>query len=166
MNGAPLLERIAKALSKCRLEAVLIGNAAAALHGAPVTTVDCDFMFRKTAANLGKLKQFGALMNCMVLRPYYPSSGLYRAVNDDDGIQIDFMSVVHGIRAYSSLKSRAKPVVFGGTELLVASLEDVIASKRAADRPRDRAVLELLEKTLREAKKTKTSRGLETGERT
>ncbi len=32
--------------------------------------------------------------------------------------------------------------------LLVASLEDVLASKRAADRPRDRAVLPVLEETL------------------
>jgi len=32
----------------------------------------------------------------------------------------------------------------------VADLLDVIASKRAARRPRDRAVLELLEKTQRE----------------
>jgi predicted nucleotidyltransferase len=155
MNGAPLLEKIAKALARCRLEAVLIGNAAAALHGAPVTTVDVDFMFRKTPANLRKLKKFGALMNCMVFQPYYGSSGLYRAVNEDDGIQVDFMSVVHGVRGYSSLKSRATAVTFGGSELLVASLDDVIASKRAAGRPRDRAVLEVLEKTLRETKKNK-----------
>jgi predicted nucleotidyltransferase len=157
MNGAPLLEKIAKALAQCRLEAVLIGNAAAALHGAPVTTVDVDFMFRKTPANLRKLKKFGALMKCMVFQPYYGSSGLYPAVNEDDGIQVDFMSVVHGVRRYSSLKSRATPVTFGGSELLVASLGDVIASKRAAGRPRDRAVLEILERTLREAKKVKTA---------
>jgi hypothetical protein len=30
------------------LEAVLIGNAAAALQGGPITTVDFDFMFHKT----------------------------------------------------------------------------------------------------------------------
>jgi hypothetical protein len=35
---------------------VLIGNAGAALHGAPVTTVDFDFLFRRTARNLQKLR--------------------------------------------------------------------------------------------------------------
>ena len=40
------------AMNQNRLEAVMIGNAAAALHGAPVTTIDVDFMFRATPHNL------------------------------------------------------------------------------------------------------------------
>jgi hypothetical protein len=56
MDARPLLIRIAKMLEQHGLEVVLIGNAAAALQGAPVTTVDFDFMFRKTPVNLRKLK--------------------------------------------------------------------------------------------------------------
>jgi hypothetical protein len=41
-------------------------------------------------------------------------------------------------------------VEIAGHTLLVANLKDIIASKRAAGRPRDKAVLEILEKTLRE----------------
>lgn len=48
MNAGPLLDAVVAALTEARLEAVLIGNAAAALQGAPVTTVDFDFMFRST----------------------------------------------------------------------------------------------------------------------
>ena len=44
MNAEPLLKKIAETLHKARLEAVMVGNAAAALHGAPVTTLDIDFM--------------------------------------------------------------------------------------------------------------------------
>ena len=47
--------KIAKTFDDCRLEAILVGNAAAALQGAPVTTLDFDFMFRKTPVNLKKL---------------------------------------------------------------------------------------------------------------
>lgn len=48
VNAAPLLTTVAANLEAVRLEAILIGNAAAALHGAPVTTLDFDFMFRAT----------------------------------------------------------------------------------------------------------------------
>ena len=38
-------------------EAIMVGNAAAAIQSAPVTTLDFDFMYRKTRSNLKKLKQ-------------------------------------------------------------------------------------------------------------
>ena len=69
----------------------MIGNAAAALHGAPVTTLDVDFMFRKTPANIRKLKRIADTMGGQLLRPFYPLSGLYRLVVDDTGMQFDFM---------------------------------------------------------------------------
>jgi hypothetical protein len=52
MDATPLLVRVLTALRDRTLEAVLIGNAAAALHGAPVTTLDFDFLFRDTPVNL------------------------------------------------------------------------------------------------------------------
>ncbi len=69
MNAVPLLSTLLIALRKQRLEAVLIGNAAAALHGAPVTTLDFDFMFRDTAANLGKLKRVAVALEAIIRRP-------------------------------------------------------------------------------------------------
>ena len=150
MNAAPLLNSVVAALAETRLEAVLIGNAAAAIQGAPVTTVDFDFMFRNTAANLKKLKKFAQVLSAIVLRPYYPVSSLFRVVNDDRGLQVDFMPVIHGVRSFASLRTRSHRMQLGGQELWVADLRDIIASKRAANRERDRAVLETLELTLRE----------------
>lgn len=148
MNATPLLSRLLAALANARLETILIGNAAAAMHGAPVTTLDFDFMFRDTPGNLKKLKAAAKALDAVVLRPYYPVSKLYRMVDDDTGLQADFMPVIHGVRSFASLKSRAESHHLGRFTLLVASLDDIIKSKKAAGRDRDRAVIPILEKTL------------------
>ena len=155
MNAAPLLNSVVAALEKARLEAILIGNAAAAIQGAPVTTLDFDFMFRATPTNLAKLKRFARELDAMILRPYYPSSALYRVVNDQRGLQADFMPVIHGVKSFNSLRSRAEQVDIGERRLWVADLADIIASKRAAGRAQDKAVLEVLETTLREKQKAR-----------
>lgn len=153
MDAAPVLKAVAEALHKAHLEAIMVGNAAAALHGAPVTTLDIDFMFRKTPVNLRKLKVLANELEAQILKPFYPPSALYRVVNDDSGIQIDFMSVLHGIRSFENLRSDAVEVEFEGYKLKVASLEKIIRSKKALGRPRDKAVIDILEKTLDEKKK-------------
>lgn len=153
MDASPLLEEVARALAKVKLEAVLIGNAAAALQGAPVTTVDFDFLFRKTSRNLAKLKALTTALGATALRPYYPVSDLFRLTRDDDGLQVDFMGTIHGVRSFAGVRDRATTIDVGGAPLRVASLSDIIKSKRAARRPRDLAVLAVLERTLAKAAK-------------
>jgi predicted nucleotidyltransferase len=150
VDAEPLLGEVARQLNTASLEAVLIGNAAAALHGAPVTTVDFDFLIRKTPRNMVKLKAVARGLRATILRPYYPASDLHRVVRDDDGLQVDFMATIHGVRSFAGLRDRATQIEIGGAPILVASLADVIKSKRAARRPRDLAVLDILERTLEE----------------
>ncbi len=150
MNAAPLLTTIARTFQERRFEAVMVGNAAAALQGAPVTTLDIDFMFRKTPVTLKKLKAVALDLGAVILKPYYPVSDLFRMMNDNRGMQLDFMSRLHGIRSYEGLRARAFRLQFGRHELLIASLTDIIRSKRSAGRDRDLAVLGILEKTLHE----------------
>ena len=152
VNAASYLVEIGRALDSARLEAVLIGNAAAALQGAPVTTVDFDFLFRRTPVNLRKIKTFAGTLHAVIMRPYYPASDLYRVVRDD-GLQIDFMVTIHGIRSFEGVRDRASAVEIDGVTILVASLADIIRSKKAARRPRDLAVLEVLEKSLEETRR-------------
>jgi hypothetical protein len=140
MDAKPALVEIGRQLRRVGLEAVLIGNAGAALQGAPVTTVDFDFLFRSSARNLSKLKTFAAALEAVVLRPYYPVSELYRVVRDDDGLQVDFMGTVHGLRSFEGVRARATAIVIDDIPILVASLADIIKSKRAAGRPRDERV--------------------------
>ena len=150
MDASPLLARIAALMEKHGLEAVLIGNAAAALQGAPVTTLDFDFMFRRTAVNLRKLKAIARDLDAVLLKPFYPQSSMIRLVRDRDGLQIDFMSVIDGVRSFEGLRARAARVNIGGSDVFVAGLSDIVKSKKAAGRPQDLAVLPVLEKTLEE----------------
>ncbi len=72
MSATPLLRAVLQAMQKHGLEAILIGNAGAAIHGAPVTTIDFDFMFRDTPDNMRKLKAVAKELKAVILRPYYP----------------------------------------------------------------------------------------------
>ena len=157
MDAKPFLIEIGRRLKKVGLEAVLIGNAAAALQGAPVTTVDFDFLFRKTTRNLAKLKALARALGATVLRPYDPAADLYRIVRED-GLQIDFMATIHGVRSFEGLRARAHEVQIDDVSVLVASLSDIIKSKKAAKRPRDLAVIGVLEKALEQEMRQQTGK--------
>src|SRR5688572_2712219 len=106
-------------------------------------------MFRKTARNMQKIRALADGLGATIVRPYYPAADLYRVIRDD-GLQVDFMAAIHGVRSFEGLRDRADAIDLGGASITVASLRDIIKSKRAAGRPRDRAVLEVLEKALEE----------------
>lgn len=142
-------------MRETRLEAILIGNAAAALQGAPVTTLDFDFMYRATKSNLAKLRILADKLDGSLIKPQRPLSELYRIENAAAGLQVDLMARIHGIRKFKSLRSRAVRSRIGKESILVSSLEDIIKSKKAAGRKKDQAVLPLLEETLREKKQSK-----------
>jgi hypothetical protein len=57
------------------------------------------------------LKAFGDGLRATILRPYYPASDLFRSVRDEDGLPVDFIVTIHGIRF---LRKRARP---GGSAL-------------------------------------------------
>ena len=136
MDAEPLLAEVARQLVALDFEAVLIGNAAAALQGAPVTTIDFDFLFRKTPRNVATMKALARSLDVTILRPYYPASDFYRIVRDSDSLQVDLMVTIHGVRSFAGVRDRAMRLEIGGASLLVASLDDIIKSKRAAKRPR------------------------------
>ena len=132
MNAEPLLAKIARAFAEHRLDAVMVGNSAAALHGALVTTLDIDFMFRKTPRNMQKIKAFANALGGTILRPYYPAADLYRVVRDD-GLQVDFMVTIHGIRSFEALRDRAQTFALEDTSIHVASLVARESERALAD---------------------------------
>src|SRR5215472_7205697 len=134
-------------MARHQLEAVLIGNAAAAIHGAPVSTVDIDFLYRRTPANTTKLKKIARDLEATLYAPFYPASNILRLMNDDETLQVDFMDRVSGVKSFEGIRTRAARVSVSDSSLLVADLADIIKMKTAANRPKDKAVLEILHKT-------------------
>lgn len=141
------LEKIVKSFRTYKLEAIVIGNAAAALLGAPVSTLDVDFMIRDTEDNKLKLQNIAKDLDAILSQPFEPASNMTRMLSHD--IQVDFIFTMNGISSFESLRSRAQLTTVGGCDIMVASLEDVIKSKRACGREKDLASLPMLEKTLR-----------------
>lgn len=160
MDAGPILAKVAKALKASQLEAILIGNGAAALQGAPVTTVDLDFFYRETKRNEEKLAKFAQFIGAEVTRPYPQLSTLTRLILPDTSVYLYFITIMAGVSSLPSLRSRASRVEMEGNELLVASLEDVIQSKKLAGRPKDLAVMYVLEAALAR-KKEKADAGAE-----
>ena len=63
-------------------------------------------------------------------------------MNDDETLQVDFMDEVSDVRSFEGVRKRANSVTVGKTTVRVAALAEMIKSERAANRPRDVAVLE------------------------
>jgi hypothetical protein len=147
------LVTLARALRASRLEAVVIGNVASMLNGAPVTTQDVDLLVRSTALNRHKLARFASLLGGAASAPVSePSSVQWIEGELAVPIEIHYDRISGGL-TFSTVRSRARKVAIGDEELTVAALADVIHSKKAANRPRDRAVLPILRDTLAVAKK-------------
>jgi predicted nucleotidyltransferase len=138
--------RLSRALEVAKLEAVVIGLAAAVLQGAPVTTQDVDLLVRRTRRNQEKI---------VLLRGLLGGLGRVEVTSQIDAlvggeVQVDLIyDAIPPNLAFETVRSRASRMDVGGAPLLVAALEDIIRSKRAAGRAKDLAVLPLLEDTLR-----------------
>jgi len=150
MESQPELVLVAKALNENSLEAILIGNMAAALHGAPVATIDIDLFFRKTPRNMQKLKLVADALEAVILRRYYPASRVTRLRRQRDGLQLNFFNRIAGKTFYDGIRARADVHHICGQRLLAATPDDIIRIKGAADksaalkRESDRALIELI----------------------
>jgi hypothetical protein len=148
-----MLLAVAKALRVVKLDAVVIGNTASMLNGAPVTTQDMDLLIRDTKLNRRKLAQLAKELRGSAPSPV---SDLSRVEVIESGVSLPVevhYDRISGGLTFAAVKARAQAVSIGREKLVVASLADVIRSKESANRPKDRAVLPILRDTLALEKK-------------
>jgi len=134
---------------------VLIGGLAAVLHGSTATTNDADLCPSRDAGNLSRLA--AALRSLeAVIRTDAEPDGLAFDCSPEFLASVDLVNLrtragdldiafrPAGTGGYDDLIARAATFEIDGVAIRVASLDDIIRSKTAADRPKDRAVLPIL----------------------
>lgn len=148
-------ERIIEVLNRHRVRYLVIGGVAAMLHGALIRTLDLDV----TPSNDDKNKR-------SLARALKELEAELRAPGLDEGIEIpldartftgmvtmtfitrfgplDVCFVPDGTTGYEDLSRSASRVEVEGLSIPVASLSDIIRSKRAAGREKDAEHLEIL----------------------
>jgi hypothetical protein len=141
------LVEVLRALRLAHLEALIIGNAGAVLHGAPVTTMDLDLLVRDTPRNRQKLRHFCEFMGAPLPRRFSELSPVESILSTAVPIDFLFDQIPPGVR-FESLRARRTLIPVGEETAAVASLEDIIASKAATGRAKDVAVLPILTETL------------------
>ena len=136
--------RFLQALVEEKVDFLVVGLAAAALQGAPAVTQDIDLWFRDLSdpALPRALRKAGAIY----IPPTLQNPPLL--AGGDAGL-FDVVVNMDGLGSFAQESRRALRIPVGSVEVRVLPLARIIASKRASDRPKDRAILPVLEDALR-----------------
>lgn len=148
MDGpAPFTDKEASFLAALLEEGVdflVVGLAGAALQGAPAVTQDVDLWFR----DLDDPRLRRALRR--VGATYIPPAADHPPLLAGGGAALfDVVTHMHGLRSFGVEARRAVHVPLGDLDVPVLPLDRIITSKRATNRPKDQAILPVLEDALR-----------------
>ncbi len=152
-------EAILRLLKRHRVEYVLIGGLAASLHGSPFVTTDAEFTPARGRANLERLAAALEELDARIRTEGEPDGLPFdRSAQMLSNVSIlnlttrhgdlDLTFVPAGTRGYDDLRRQALEIEVRGTRVVVAALADVIRSKEAAGRDKDRLVLPTLRRLL------------------
>ena len=154
-------ERILDVLRRHGVRFVLVGGFAAVIHGSPYVTTDVDIVPERSPENLRRLSAALDDLNARVWTSNEPEGlafghdpeslgdvNVWNLVTDHGRLDLTFMP--SGTSGYEDLSRDAVHLVILGVDVDVASLADVIRSKEAAGREKDRLVLPVLRRILEE----------------
>lgn len=148
---APRLPELLEPLIEQGVDFVVVGGMAGIAHGSSYPSFDLDIAYDRSPANLKRmvaaLRSIGVtLRNAPADLPFQLDeqtleNGANFTFRTEFG-DLDILGDVRGIRSYSEVRERAELKVIGGCEVAVASIDDLIAMKRAANRPKDQLMVE------------------------
>lgn len=136
---------------------VIVGGVAAQLQGAPISTFDVDILYSLDATNIPKLQaaldeldaEFRADMANRRIRPnqsHLRSFG-HKLLRTKYG-QLDALGTIEESTVYEDICNETTRVDLGGFTVEVLNLARLIEVKRKAGRPKDMAVLHILQAAL------------------
>jgi hypothetical protein len=152
VNAAPLA--LLARLADGGVDFVVIGGIAVVAHGHIRTTRDLDITYGTEPPNLDALGRVlvdldARLRGVAELVPFVPDGRTLRSAGlltlETTQGALDLLAAPPGAPAYSDLKARAETIDVDGRSIAIASLDDLVAMKRAAGRPRDLEDIEALE---------------------
>ncbi len=155
------LEALLRALCEQEIAFVIVGGAAAVLHGAPTTTQDLDIVPEQSEANLDRLLALLQAHDTLVRDPagrrLEPSPVALRGRGQmqllTDLGPLDILCRLHDGRGYQELAQHSVAIEAGDLNLKVIDLPTLIEIKSNTGRVRDRLVVPLLLALLREREK-------------
>ena len=154
--GQPELRvhELLRRLTEREVDFVVVGGVAVILQASPRLTKDLDICYAPEQVNLDRLGavliELGARLRCVEEDlPFVPDGRALRhtqilTLTTVDG-GLDLLVEPDGSPSYPALRRRADQIDIDGIVVRVASIEDLIAMKRAAGRPQDLVDLESLE---------------------
>jgi len=156
------LDRLIDALCDAQVDFVIVGGAAAVLHGAPVTTKDLDIVHDRAPANVDRLLRVLLSLDAynradLANRRLPPTvSGL--SARGHLNLQttygpLDVLCELDDNRGYTELLPHSEVILAGERRLRVLDLPTLIAVKARVGRPKDRLVVPVLIATLEEKQK-------------
>ncbi len=160
-SPAPLdPELLFTTLARNGVRYVLIGAVAARLHGFPRLTADADITPATDGDNLARLAAALCQLDARVYTETVPEGlpfdcspamlergAMWSLATSAGRLDVAFMP--SGTEGYQDLARNAVRFEVYGIELHAASLEDIIRSKQAADRPQDRQDVLVMREMLR-----------------
>ena len=147
LDAKALLE----ALGRHAVDFVVVGGLAGMAHGSSYPSFDLDVAYARDTANLERmvavLRELDVkLTNAPPDLPFQVDartleSGANFTFDTEHG-RFDILGDIEGVRSYDELRSAASIARIEGVEVRISSIDHLIAMKRAANRPKDRFMLE------------------------
>ncbi len=146
------LAALIDALLAGNVEFIVVGGAAAVLHGAPTTTLDLDIVHQRTPQNVERLalvlEQLDAMHRDLagrVIRPARDALAGDGQLNLSTSLgPLDPLCRLHDGRGFDDLLPHSIVLTDGDREIRVVDLETLITIKASTGRAKDRLVLPLL----------------------